>query len=445
MKTKSRDLLIFNLFAVAFLYCYMFILYPENYSFFTCNEFVSNYSEYLKVTYFIPISCDLELYLLGVTDFSSIVEFDYNYQTRPLYLLYIKIFYSVLRNFIVNITLLNFITFLIAHVVIVNITFIIFINSITYNKLFLSNWRKYSALFIMLLNPIFKFGIFDSSHQTLTFLQFVLSFYLLQKNITFNKKGYFIAFILGLLSLINMTFMICILFLLVSNLINKDININLIVRSIFVIIIVILPKILWNYYILYKGFEPFNAATEYWRQFIWLKDFILVHYENINYNLEEPEYYCMSVPLFIKCYLRDFFNTLIYLGGPVILIIINLIFEKDNKTKDYSKDLKNIIFVSIFMFSFWAFMGWYPLLRLNLYSIGFLVTLVVLIQLFNNSLTTRNNLYFSIHILYFLSLNHWNNLDIVNLNFGILTSYFLVVVYSLSLWRKENYLTSIKP
>ena len=208
MKTKIRDLLIFNLIAVTFLYCYMFILYPENFSFFVCNEFVSNYSEYFKISFFIPISCDLELYLVGVRDISSIVEFDYNYQTRPLYLLYLKIFYSLFKNFIVNVTLLNFITFLIAHLVIVNITFFIFINSFNRNKLFLSNWRKYSALFILLLNPIFKFGIFDSSHQTLTFLQLVLSFYLLQKNITLNKKGYFIAFILGLLSLANMTFMI---------------------------------------------------------------------------------------------------------------------------------------------------------------------------------------------------------------------------------------------
>ena len=443
MKTKIRDLLIFNLIAVTFLYCYMFILYPENFSFFVCNEFVSNYSEYFKISFFIPISCDLELYLVGVRDISSIVEFDYNYQTRPLYLLYLKIFYSLFKNFIVNVTLLNFITFLIAHLVIVNITFFIFINSFNRNKLFLSNWRKYFALFILLLNPIFKFGIFDSSHQTLTLLQFVLSFYLLQKNITLNKKGYFIAFILGLLSLANMTFMICTLFLLFSNFKNKDININLIMRSIFVVIIVILPKIFWNYYILYQGFEPYNAATEYWRQFIWLKDFILVSYENINYNVEGGEYYCMSVPLFMKCYLIDFLNTLIYLGGPVILIIINLIFEKDSKSKEYSKDLKNIIFVSLTMFSFWAFMGWYPPLRLNLYSLGFLVTLILATQLLNNSPTTRENLYFSIHFLYFLSLNHWNNLDIVSFNFGILTSYVLIVVYLLSL--RNNYLTSSKP
>ena len=267
--------------------------------------------------------------------------------------------------------------------------------------------------------------------------------YLLQKNITLNKKGYFIAFILGLLSLANMTFMICTFFLLFSNFKNKDININLIMHSIFVVIIVFLPKIFWNYYISYQGFDPYNAATEYWRQFIWLKDFILVSYENINYNLEGGEYYCMSVPLFMKCYLMDFLNTLIYLGGPVILIIINLIFEKDSKSKKYSKDLKNIIFVSLTMFSFWAFMGWYPPLRLNLYSLGFLVTLILATQLLNNSPTKRESLYFSIHFLYFLSLNHWNNLDIVSFNFGILTSYVLIVVYLLSL--RNNYLTSSKP
>ena len=105
MKTKIRDLLIFNLITVTFLYCYMFILYPENFSFFVCNEFVSNYSEYFKISFFIPISCDLELYLVGVRDISSIVEFDYNYQTRPLYLLYLKIFSDCLHIVSQNISL----------------------------------------------------------------------------------------------------------------------------------------------------------------------------------------------------------------------------------------------------------------------------------------------------------------------------------------------------
>ena len=62
-------------------------------------------------------------------------------------------------------------------------------------------------------------------------------------------------------------------------------------------------------FINYMGYEPYNAAVEYWNQFIWVINYILAGYENINFNLENSEYFCMSMPLFLKCYLTDFVKT----------------------------------------------------------------------------------------------------------------------------------------
>ena len=47
------------------------------------------------------------------------------------------------------------------------------------------------------------------------------------------------------------------------------------------------PILSWNIFIRSQGYIPYNAATTYWYQFIWLKDYILAGYENVNFNPEE--------------------------------------------------------------------------------------------------------------------------------------------------------------
>ena len=114
-----------------------------------------------------------------------------------------------------------------------------------------------------------------------------------------------------------------------------------------------------------QGYNPYNSATQYWKQFIWIKDFILVGYENINYNLSASEYYCMSIPLFLECYIKDFVNSILYLFLPIILCLFMVKHIKKEDNEVYKFSLFNLLFIFILSFLFWSLIGWYPPLRFN--------------------------------------------------------------------------------
>ena len=100
MNLKLGKIILINLLIFIFLYTFLFIIYPSNSSYFECNEFVKNNIHKSNISYYVPVSCDQELYLAGVYDFQSIYKYDYNYQTRPLYILTLKMFYEILNVFI---------------------------------------------------------------------------------------------------------------------------------------------------------------------------------------------------------------------------------------------------------------------------------------------------------------------------------------------------------
>ena len=62
MKTKIQNIFIYNLSFFSILYIFLFIFYPENSSYFECNE-VSKINN-LGVVFNIPVSCDLDLYFI---------------------------------------------------------------------------------------------------------------------------------------------------------------------------------------------------------------------------------------------------------------------------------------------------------------------------------------------------------------------------------------------
>jgi len=108
MKIKIYNIFLCNLALFSLMYIFLFILYPENSSYFECNQLTE--IKRFGIIFNIPISCDLDLYLVGINDFASIHTFDYNYQTRPIYILYITMFYRFFGLFISNVA--NIINFL---------------------------------------------------------------------------------------------------------------------------------------------------------------------------------------------------------------------------------------------------------------------------------------------------------------------------------------------
>ena len=439
MKIKFSEILLINSSIFFLVYIFLFVLYPENSSYFTCNELIESKFINTQISYFIPVSCDLELYLTGVYEIGEIYKFDYNYQSRPLYILYVKVFYELLGLIIFNQLVLKFLTFLLAHLLIISVSIYLFFLTIKKLKINIDKVKSIYIILLLSLFPIVKWGIYDASHQTLTFLQFTISFYFLVKKYKDFNKIYLLSFILGLLALSNLTFALP-LFFLVYHKINSIQKVfknfgNLLLTS----ILFLIPILSWNIFIRSQGYVPYNAATTYWYQFIWLKDYILAGYENVNFNPEGSEYFCMSVPLFLKCYLNDFLRSLIYLSPLPLLCFLSYRNADNALTKLLTTSFKNLFFIFIISFSFWAFIGWYPPLRFNLYSVGsFLVLLFCLLFSMIND-TKLEKLTVLTYLTYFLFLNHWNFLGVVNINYGILLSFiFLTILFFLTFKKNDK-------
>ena len=427
MNISFKKIILINSIIFTFLYIFLFIIYPSNSSYFECNELVKNNLFNSEIAYSIPISCDQETYLIGVYDFESIYKFDYNYQTRPLYILNVKIFYDILNIFLSNSLIHKFLSFILSHIVIISLAAKFFLDSLSKFKIYIDEKISFILILFLSLSPIIKWGVFDSAHQTLTILQFSMSFYFLAYQFTENKKIYFYSFILGLLALANMTFVLPLFFLVFNKLNSIEkifINFTTLLLSFFIFIT---PILSWNVFINSMGYEPYNAALEYWHQFIWLIKYFLTGYENINFNLANSEYYCMSVPLFIKCYLADFSKSLLYLFNLILLLLGSYKYVEVEEKELYASLLKKLLFVFLLSFFFWSFIGWYPPLRFTLYSLGSFLTLLFCIQfLFINNNKIRNLSGFS-YFLYFLFLNHWNFEEIIKINTGLVISILLAL------------------
>ena len=426
MKLKFRKIILINLIICTFLYIFLFIIYPSNSSYYECNEIVKNSLFNSEISYYLPVSCDQELYLIGVYDFESIYTFDYNYQTRPLYILIVKTFYDILNIFLSNSLIHKFMSFTLSHILIISIAAKFFLDSLSKLRINIDTKKSIALILFLSLSPIVKWGVFDSAHQTLTILQFSISFYFLVHQFSENKKIYLFSFILGILALSNMTFALPLFFLVSHKLKSIEKILTNFTTLLLTFVLFVIPILSWNMFISYMGYEPYNAAVEYWHQFIWVKDFILAGYENINFNLENSEYFCMSMPLFLKCYLTDFAKTILYVFPLLTLCLINIKNIKNDGRKLFLNSLKKLSFVFIVSFIFWSFIGWYPPLRFNLYSFGHFLTLLFCIQFVLLEDSKVKNLTALTYVMYFISLNHWNYPGILKINYGITISLIII-------------------
>ena len=439
---KLLSLFFLLLTGASFLYVFLFILFPENSKYYVANVLIENYSNDLDLNYYIPVSYDLEKYIDGVKDFNSIITYEYNYQTRPLYILFIKLFWSPLSGIIENEILLNFLVFIIVHIGILSISTFIFFRFLINSGFEITKSKEILILTIFLLNPIFKWGVFDSAHQTLTFLMFIITAYIAKNKNIEDRKAYFYCFIIGVFSLASEFFILSSIFILYNqfiSLMKKDKNYIFILPS---ILFLLLPSILWRSYIILNGYAPYNANFEYWNQFIWLPKNLLAGYENVNFNLDKHEFYCMDIPLFLRCYLNDLVKTIYYLSVPLIIFLINYIYMKDYAKEKFKKVSFNLVLICLVIFIFTAFIGWYPPIRLNLYSLGHLTIILLGIQLL---LTSNKKMVFSSFITYFvysIFLNHWNSPNIIEFNIGIGFSLLLTVFHLIITKRNFNYLNN---
>ena len=168
----------------------------ENYD----NYFLCNTIENINFTFFnsefslkYPISCDLHEYIEGIDRFNSIIEYDHSYQTRPVYILIINVISKFVQLFFTSESILIYlISIFIFHTNILALSSYFFLKIL---KLDYSLKIHNIINIFLLVSPIYKWGIFDPAHQTLVFLAFSISLYLLTYVIKNTNVTFYIFFI----------------------------------------------------------------------------------------------------------------------------------------------------------------------------------------------------------------------------------------------------------
>ncbi len=387
------------------IYFIVFHLLSSDSSYYICTEiknleFFFNNSEF-KFSY--PVSCDQTNYYLGFENFNNIITTkDYPYQNRPLYILLVFVVSKILNLvFVIFNVDMNFLfqlsTFLVQLFIVSSGVYLI-ITSLNINKLKFSQLAILS--FIFYLNPLVKWGIFMPSHQLLTFLVIASGLHILGSN---NRLSLFnVSLVLGVLFMAHRAFLLVYIIFVLKEIFHQSKKFSYILNNFKYAFLFLLPYILYAIYIRLLGYEPYDAATQYWGQFIW------VAYYMVGIVKHSGQWYCQTIPENFICYLKDTLNTIFYLGLPILFSLFN--FQRFKKFKNFKiKNFHiNLFLLVLIMFVFWSFMGWYPPLRLNLYSIGNGLIIILAIQFLSLTKKIEKILFFSSLLSYFLFLNHWN-------------------------------------
>lgn len=420
---KISKLLLFNfvssILISSFLFAFNFIFRFIEPNYFICNKLklynLNIFNNSINVFY--PISCDQQPYYSAIYDLRELFTEGFIYQGRPLYILFNKVIFESLNTIFYTLDdeILVHVSINLFHLLVISIS-----SLIIYDLFALDKKRFYSTnfliIFFILLSPLFKWGVYDPSNQTLTLLVLLLATYTL-KNESFTWKT---AFIFGILALAHRTFLVVAFIVLLHRFFKYRDYKNFKYYS-FNIISLATPTILYNLFIIYLiNDTPYDANSSYWGQFIWI-----IYYLFGNRRFEGL-YHCMEIPEFITCYFADNIKLFFYLALPVLLVVLY------NK-----KFVENIIlktniyffsYITIFMYLFYLFIGWYPPIRFSYYSLGHFLIIMVLVLMINKKVYRLKNINLFSILIYFLFLNHWNSPEIVEFNYAIIFSFVVVII-----------------
>ncbi len=383
-------------------------------------------------------------YFEGISDFSVILNSDYKYQNRPLFLLVNYIIYQLL-SVIFQISNIDFqYTFELTYVIF-NILFMYICLQILIKLFQIKNLVNIFLIILTLIfSPILKFSLFTVTNQHLTLLCFLLSLFLLQKQDVNNIN--FWSFILGIIYLANRGFIISalvILYILFMN--SKNFKIFLI-ESLKNLLIFFFPNMIYNLFFSLTKYEIYDVNSYYFGQFIWLRNYLrpFINYfsnltsriEPVDYLFYESNWHCTSLSTFYRCYLNDNILTLKYLSSFFICLIVSYFLYKEKYLLSNNL-LKYILLIFSFSYIFWSFIGWYPPVRFSIYSFGnlFLLLIIYISTIMNTDI--GRYIFLTTTIYYFLTLANWNNeiLFFTSNNFIVLSMY----LFSLLVDRKGSF------
>ena len=416
------QLFCFSIFVCSILYLINYILIPDNSVFYNesgsyCQD-ISNFELEIfnyEYQYIYPESCDQERYYSVFSNPVNLISTEHPYQTRPIFVIFIyfinlliglffrsnEIFSLQISNLIGHISILAFATSLILN---------------TFPKLsYLKLSEKLLFHSIILFSPLIKYALFDPSHQTLTYLNIAIMVYVLKnfESINFSK----LSILLGFLFLAHRPFLLVFIvyFLYLTKLkVNKK-NILLGIKG---SAYILLPYIAYRLVILSFGYELYDGLTKKWGQFIWIFDFVRgkVRYAS--------DWHCVTIPKNFECYFQDTSNTLLYLLIPLLSVVTMFL------TKKLNSDIELIIFKSSFYYYlFWSLIGWYPPLRFNLYSLNYLLVLLLVLGYFKIEKNSEKLFLLTSNFIFFVSSSHWNNPNIINVDTMFILSIVLFAIY----------------
>jgi len=385
-----------------------------------------------------PFSCDQYYYYSGFENFSEVFKETYNYQSRPLFIFGGFILYNVV-DFLVNLFNFNFeyitqLSTFLYQLLIVNIICYLLYKSFS-TKFKFSNFDYFSLLIFIMLNPIYKWGMFVPSHQSATLL--LISFFIYyasQKDLIIDYKvslffGIFFLFHRGFL----ISYLALVLFKNLKNLKRRETYI----KNSYLLLYFLIPNIIYESFIRFVlQRSTYDANTEYWGQFIWLFDFVRGKTRYVS------EWHCVSIPENFICYLNDFRRMIYYIFIPIFVVLMfylaNFLLEKNKK---YFL-IYETLFITISLFSFWSLIGWYPPVRFNFYSFGHLVTLLFFIKYIHEKNIFNKIAVLLASITSYILIPHWN-IPEPQIYFGVfeITSIFIVFIYIIlkTLERRKEY------
>jgi hypothetical protein len=408
------------------IFAYYFIYEVQSPNYFICSELIDYTVNILstKFEFRYPKSCDQELYQRGFTNLRQIFAEDFNYQDRPLYILTVAVVNTLVQA-ILSLSNLGSIntSFISTFLVQIGITAVsvVLIKKIFFKDTLLTITNSLLLPLVLLLSPLFKWGVFDPSHQLLTLVSILVSIYFVKSGKIVDLKT---SFLFGLLFLLHRSFLVTFFWILLNEI---YINRNHLIKDFkyACCLFFIAPTVGYQLYIrLVLGNKAYDANAEYWGQFIWIFDFIR---GKINY---QSEWHCVTIPGNFLCYFQDNLQLFLYISIPLLFVFYFYI-SKFKIKNSIEESVKLTISISLFLYVFWSFIGWYPPVRFSYYSLGHLFILLFINFIIKHKNNLGKFLISSSYIFYSLNLNHWNSPQIVNMNLFMYISFTLFIFYIL--------------
>ena len=410
------------------LFLYYFVIEVQTPNYFLCNELIDYsinlFSYNFDIIY--PRSCDQPLYERGFYDLKQIFVEDFNYQDRPLYIFTVALVNTVLTTVInifnVELSFIVYVSNFLVQIGIAAICISLF-KKIYFDDSKISLLDSIVISLILLLSPLFKWGVFDPSHQLLTLVAILYSIYFVKyKNIIGTKE----ALLFGILYMLHRTFLITFIWVLLFQVYKRKDNFfnslkNLIQNFKFsYFIISLLPTLIYNGYIRFVlDNKVYDANTQYWGQFVWIFDFIR---GKVNY---ESEWHCVTVPANFICYFQDNLKLFFYLLIPLAFVLY-FFYKTEFK---FSDNQKLTLSICLFLYLFWSFIGWYPPIRFSYYSLGHLIIILFTYYTITYKHQQGKLLILISYLLFAITLNHWNSPNLVEFNLSIYAAVLLFLAF----------------